>query len=132
MKKVLLVILAIAAIGLAIGFYLYNKKVPGLGSVEPDFSLTADELFDAFDADETSALAKYENKVLEVTGEVVSVKFDGTLANVILKAENAMAGGINCSFKQEAVNIEKGNIATIKGQCQGFLMDVVLNNCYAK
>lgn len=130
-KYIIFGILALILIGLGIGFYMFNKKVPTLESTTPDFVVTANDLFDEFDTNETEALKKYENKVIEVTGEVISVKNGENDSNIILEAEMAMAGGVNCSFKYAQENeIEKGTVVTIKGQCQGYLMDVVLNNCY--
>lgn len=132
MKKYILIGFGIAVIAaVSVALYMYNKKVPTLEDVTPDFVLTADELFDAFDTNETEALKEYENKVIEVKGEVMSVKNSENQSNIILKAEMAMAGGVNCSFNypQEA-NIEKGMVVSIKGRCQGYLLDVVLNNCY--
>lgn len=124
-------ILAIIIIGGGYGLYLFNKKVPTLEDATPDFVMSANDLFNAFDQNESEATAKYENKVIEVKGKVISIKNNESNSNVILKAEMAMAGGVNCSFKHKLEEtLEKGSTVTIKGQCQGYLMDVVLNNCY--
>ena len=96
--------------------------------VAPDDSLSADELFNAFDADEATALSKYEGKVIAVTGEVVNITSDSSSFSVTLGAENALAGGVNCSFHDKTKGISTGDQVTIKGRCQGFLLDVVLNN----
>lgn len=114
--------------GAFIGYYMFNKKVPGLENLEADYSLTANELFDAFDQNEPEALLKYENKILSVTGTVSSVKHGEVSSNIILHADNAMAGGINCSFNDRMNMVEKGQKIIIKGRCQGFLLDVILNN----
>jgi hypothetical protein len=132
MKKYIIIgiLLAIGA-AVSIGLYMYNKKVPTLEDATADYVMTANDLFDAFDMNETEAMAKYENKVIEVTGEVISVKNGEKESNIILLADMAMAGGVNCSFKyKQDQEIEDGTMVTVKGQCQGFLMDVVLNNCY--
>lgn len=128
-RKIMVGLALLAIIGVSTGFYMFNKKVPGLENAKADFSLTANALFDEFDASELPALNKYEGKILDVTGEVVSVKNKDGQSNIILLAENAMAGGINCSFKSKQTDLKKGDTATIRGRCQGFLMDVVLNNC---
>lgn len=127
MKRILLIILLLLAIGGGVGYYMFTKKVPTLENQKADFELTANQLFDEFDADENAALAKYENKVIDVTGNVVSVKENEGTWNIILEAENAMAGGINCSFSKDPGKLTDSH--TIRGRCQGFLMDVVLNNC---
>ena len=131
-SNILYIILILGAIGFGIGYYLFNKKVPGLENVTADFELSADQLFDAFDQDESAALAKYEGKVIAVKGKASRIKATDSTTNITLYAENAMAGGINCSFNSVVHEIKKGDNVTIKGRCQGFLMDVVLNNCTNK
>lgn len=130
MRNQIIIGLILASLAAAIlGFYMFNKKVPGLDNVKADFELTANELFDAFNENEHEALIKFENKVISVTGKILNIKHGEVSSNVVLQAENALAGGINCSFGTVQKNIDKNDIITIKGQCQGFLMDVVLNNC---
>ena len=127
--KLILAILGLGMLGGIYGLYLFNKKVPSLESAKADFVLSADVLFDEFDQDEKNALDKYENKIVQVSGKVLSIKSKTDKNLIILKSENAMAGGINCSMKNEFVGVEKGQEVSIKGRCQGFLMDVILNNC---
>ena len=122
-------VIVIAVIAGTYGFYLFNKKVPTLHHTKADFELTADDLFNAFDADENAALAKYGDKVLSVSGEVVSVKMDEKQNNITLKADMAMAGGVNCSLNERVENVKVGDTVKIKGRCQGFLLDVILSNC---
>lgn len=132
MSKKVIILAVVAGLGILggiFGLYQFNKKVPSLSTITPDFVLTADELFDAFDSDETSALQKYEGKVITVTGTVMSSRATDTTTTLILDANNAMAGGVNCSFASSSLNVEEGQIIAVKGRCQGFLMNVVLNNC---
>ena len=92
--------------------------------------MSADELFNSFDANEAEASENYQEKIIQVSGTVFRTKSDTTQLNIILKAENSMTGGVNCSLRDLDTQIpEKGSKITLKGQCQGFLMDVVLNNC---
>ncbi len=128
--KMLLSLLLIGLLGLAIGYFLFTMKVPSLENAKADFELTADELFNAFDENESAALIQYEGKVIAVSGKVSRIKTSETTSNITLDAQNAMAGGINCSFNEIVSQINKGDTVTIKGRCQGFLMDVVLNNCF--
>ena len=127
--KIIASILIIGFIGLAVAYYLFTMKVHGLENTEANFELTADELFNAFDENESASMVKYEGQVIAVTGIVSRIKLSESTSNITLDAKNAMAGGINCSFNEIVANINKGDSVTIKGRCQGFLMDVVLNNC---
>jgi hypothetical protein len=129
MKKLLLVLLLIVAIGGAVGFYMFNKKVPTLESAQADYSLTANDLFDAYDQDEAAAEQKYANKVIEVSGVVEAAKLNDSIPSLILAAENAMAGGVNCAFSESLEGINPGDSVVVKGRCQGYLMSVILNNC---
>ncbi len=128
-KKLALVVVLIGILGGGYAYYLFNKKTPGLENAKTDFQLTANELFDAFDLNETSALISFENKVIEVSGILKSIKHSDNQTNLIVAADQAMFGGINCSFNDKIDGLETGEEIRIKGRCQGFLMDVILNNC---
>lgn len=128
-KKILLAVLALAIIGGGIGFYLFNKKVSGLENKKADYELTASQLYKSFDTMEDEATKKYIDKILLVEGAVVKSETGENFSTIILEAESALAGGINCSFDYSVPNVKKGQTVKIKGRCQGFLMDVVLNNC---
>lgn len=130
MKKILiLIIIIVTLVGGGVGFYLFNKKVAGLEKVKVDYKITASMLYDAFESQEQEANVKYLNKVLLVEGTVVKVEIDKKYSSIILKADNALVGGINCSFNHEIEGVSRGDTISIKGICQGYLMDVVLNNC---
>ena len=116
-------------ITLIVGWYFYTMKVPGIDGVEADYNVTADELYNAFEQEEAKAMELYEGKVISVQGEIISIKDNEKGTNITLKAENAMIGGINCSFNNAINEQSKGDIIRIKGRCQGLLMDVILNNC---
>ena len=128
--KILILVVILALMLVGVGFYQFNKKVPTLHNTQSAYQLSADELFDLFDADEQAAATKFENKIVEVSGKIVSIKKKDQQNNIVLEAKNAMAGGINCSMREISSEVKEGQVITIKGQCQGFLMDVVLNNCY--
>jgi UDP-N-acetylmuramyl pentapeptide synthase len=68
MKKLVLFGIVALVIGLGVAYYLWNKPHRDIAAEDAAFALTADELFDAFEADETAANAKYLDKVVAVTG----------------------------------------------------------------
>ncbi len=129
MRKFLMILLALFLIGGSIGYYLFNKKVATLEDAKPDFVLNSDQLFDSFDQNEQEAQAKYGDKIIEVSGEVLRINLKDSLPTVTLKAENSMIGGVNCTFANELDQVETGDLITVRCQCQGYLMDVILNNC---
>lgn len=129
MKKVIVVLLVLGFMAVLYGLYLFNKKTESLHHVNPDFVMTADSLYMAFNNDEQSALKTYEGKVLQVTGKVIMVTKTDSMSNILLHAEEAFLGGINCSFNNLEAVLQNDDYVTVKGQCQGFITSVVLNNC---
>jgi hypothetical protein len=135
-KKTVILILAIIFLaGLtagSYGLYMFFKKHDDLSRTKPDFELTAHNLLSEFETDEAAASVRYISKVLEVTGPVETIKIgtDSTIT-VTLKDPGASTGVI-CSFQGRdigEINVKKGGIATIRGECSGILFDVLLNNC---
>ena len=119
--------------GIAYGIILFNKPHADLNRVEPDFSLTASGLFSEFEADETAATEKYVGKIVEVQGFVSMVEYisaSGVL-NITLCDEDQITGVI-CSFTgftDQNLIPSLGQNITVRGECSGMLMDVLMNNC---
>lgn len=133
MSRIILIGLALIAIGGAIGVFMYNKPHAELASQKADFTMTASELFAAFEANESEANATYLDKLVEVSGTVgeKTASADGG-TNIILKEEGAFSG-VSCAFLAESSaaleKVEVGSSITIKGLCTGMLMDVSLARC---
>jgi len=133
MKKLIVIVLALVAIGGVVGYMMYNKPHRSTAAATSDFVVSAPTLFQEFNTDETSANAKYLDKVVKVQGTVKSVEADEA-GNVImtLDAADEMFGVICTIPKEEAANAaipEAGEVVTVKGVCTGKLMDVVLIRC---
>ena len=98
---------------------------------KPDFILTSFELQKAFEENETIAIEKYVNKIIEVTGTVLSVTTgEGNVTNISLETDSSLSSVI-CTLASgsgPAVPVP-GKEIRIRGECSGFLMDVLLNNC---
>lgn len=120
--------------GAVTGFYLYNKQHKDLGKAKPDYVITATDLLKEFEKDESAASAKYVNRIIEVSGTIESLNTgkDNTLS-IILKTDSDFSTVI-CTFlkAQNHEEFKPGNEITVKGECSGFLTDVLLNNCFLK
>jgi hypothetical protein len=130
-KVALFVVLVIAVGGIFAGLYYYNLKSADLAKAKPDFILAATDLQKAFDNDEKAASAKYINKIIEVSGRIASIKpAENGALNISLETESAMSSVIGTFPKVSDPSLFKtGEQITFRGQCSGFLMDVLLNNC---
>ena len=133
-KSVMMTLGAVMLLGLAglgIGLYLYNKQDRDLQKEEPDFKLTSIDLQKSFEDNEAAATAKYINKIIEVSGTIESVKAgEGNITSVILMTGSGLSSVI-CTLSSQAdpATLVSGNEVVIRGECSGFLMDVLLNNC---
>jgi hypothetical protein len=130
-KIVLGVVLFIAIVGIGAGLYMFNLKPKDLSGAKPDYVITATLLQKAFEDNEAVATSKYVNKVIEVSGEVASVKEgENSSINIAFKTGSDMSSVI-CTFpsSNKPGDLAAGTSVIIRGVCSGYLMDVLLNNC---
>lgn len=130
-KIALFVVFFIAIAGIGAALYLFNMKHKDLQKVKPDYVMTSSELQKAFEDNETSSIAKYVNKIVEVSGYIETVKPGSEKSiNISLKTGNNLSSVI-CTFPKvpDASIYKAGEQVTIRGECSGFLMDVLLNDC---
>lgn len=132
MKKILLILIAIAAVaGAAGGYYLWNKPHQNMSKADAAYALEANALFMEYESDEAAANAKYLSKIIEVKGEVSQV-LEGENTTVVLATENGIFG-VKCELdphsKVEFPSYKAGDQVALKGECTGFLGDVVLVRC---
>lgn len=133
MKKVLITLLFLAAIGMGVGYLIYNKPFEDMNRAKADATLSASELFTAFESDEAAANEQYLDKVVQVSGTVREASTDASgIISITLESGNELAGVI-CQLDNLAEHPRKefkpGEQITIKGVCTGMLMDVVLVRC---
>jgi hypothetical protein len=130
-KIALFAVLFIAVAVVLVGLHEFNLKHPDTSKVKPDFVVTATALQKEFEDNEKEASSKYINKIIEVSGTIATVTpADSTHINVSLKTESDISSVI-CTFKATGDHSKflAGEKITLRGECSGFLMDVLLNNC---
>lgn len=131
LKIALVVLVLLGLAGAASGYYLFNLKEKDMSKARPDFVITAADLQKAFEEDEVSAGARYVGKTVEVSGEINAVTpGENSSLNVALKTGSDFAEVI-CTVEEAAAagNPEPGKQVTVRGECSGYLMDVLLQNC---
>lgn len=132
MKKNLFVLLVIGVVaGAVVGYYLWNKPHKNMSSAKAAYSIDAQSLFDAYDTDEAGANQKYLGKVIAVSG-VVSQVVEGEKKTVVLATDNGVFG-VKCELDPFSTvkfpDYKAGEQVMLKGECTGFLGDVVLVRC---
>ena len=130
-KIALFIVFFIALSGILAALYLFNLKHTDMSKAKPDFVITASALQKAFEDDETAASTRYINKIIEVTGTIGSTKPAGNnVLNISLVTGNGLSSVI-CTFPAIAdpSKFRTGDEIVLRGECSGFLLDVLLNNC---
>jgi hypothetical protein len=128
-------ILALIVLAVLVAFfvwsYVFKKADTSVSSQKATVELASNDLVKAFESNESSANAKYNDKVILVSGTIADVKVTSDEISVYLK-ETTDASGVMCSFNKVAASkntFKSGQKIKIKGLCTGYLMDVVLTKC---
>lgn len=100
---------------------------------EEVIDVTADKLYSDYESNGVAADQKYKDKVLRVTGKINSIDKD-ILDKVYVTLETSnIIGSIQCYFDSSNENIaaelKKGQKITVKGRCDGKMINVVLKDC---
>jgi len=133
LKKILFLGLILAVIGGFIGYKMYHKPHADMGSANPDLTMDAAELYNAYTANEEEANQKYLGKIIQISGTISSImKDDNTVKGVGLETGD-MLTGLNCMLDVVDTNhrqdFRKGSSVTFNCKCNGKLMDIELNRC---
>lgn len=132
---ILLIILIIVCIGGFIGYKMWNK--PFKDPLEGDaIKVTSTELFNDFSTNEAAAQKKYVpekvgEKKVEISGEISEVgKNDAGETWYTLKTNDPMFG-VKCIIDKgyEIAGTKAGDKITVRGFCDGYNMDVIVNRC---
>ena len=123
-----IVILVIACAGWY-GFSLYTEGPRDLSTEKADISMSASQLLTDFLEDEAVANENYLDKIITVSGAISSIE-RGTPTTIILDTGDIMSL-VSCEMADENVptDLMVGSTIKIKGQCTGFLSDVIMVKC---
>ena len=132
---ILIAILVILAIGAVVGYQMWNKpfKDPLKGDA---ITVTAVELFNDFSTNEAAAQKKYVpeklgNKKVQVSGQIseISKNEDGETSYTLKTSDEIF--GVKCIMDkgEEIPNAKAGDNITVRGFCDGYTTDVIVNRC---
>ena len=132
--------IGVAALGLLAAFlvyhFVYNKQHPDYEKMDADYTLTAQDLYQAFKAGSPAASAKYNGKVIALTGTLGKMETADSLVTAVFIFNRGDFGdeGVRCTmlpkYNAEAVKLQPDGEVRIKGYCTGFNdTDVILEKC---
>ncbi|MGZ5286472.1 MAG: OB-fold protein [Flavisolibacter sp.] len=123
MKKrtvIIIFILLTVLVGAYIIYRKFEQKNPDLKTRKPDITISALALIMAFDKDTTVASNQYVDKLLEVSGQVISVDSSGS---VVLGEEgnpSAVTISLDRRHISDHLKLSVGSVAVLKGMCTGY------------
>jgi len=130
-KIALFLVSFIALSAILAALYFYNLKHTDMSKATPDYVISALSLQKEFEDNETAASLKYINKILEITGNISEVKPSENNTVSISMITGSDLSSVICTFSAmgDPSKLNVGDEITIRGECSGFLMDVLMNNC---
>jgi hypothetical protein len=135
-RKIFLLFFILAITGALLGyFFIYNKPHKDYEVAKPGFAGEAESLYNAFRENPESAMGRFDDMVLQVSGVVSRVEVHRDVVTVVFLFGEGFFGdeGVRCnmldSHKDKAVGLKEGQAVTIKGHFAGFDgSDVVLQH----
>ena len=132
-KKQIFGLLSVVFI-LVLSFWFYTNFLltePSMKKQITKHRISAIDLYAQFDQNEAAANNKFLNKVLEVKGMIKSIDQNEQSKPVIM-LETEGFGFINATLSDakelDTLVLQNGNEVTLKGECIGLLLDVLLIN----
>lgn len=121
MKRMIVwVILIIVVAGGAIGYYMYNEKIPDIVNTTPDVTVDAATLIADFDKDTAAASEKYLDKVVKLTGTLKKVDTTGTLIFGQPNDPSEVVVGLDERHMKDYKGLVVGKTVTVQGRCSGY------------
>jgi hypothetical protein len=104
-----------------------------ISSETPSLKVSAIKLYADYEANGVAADEKYKDKVLQVTGKITTIDRDIMDKIYITLKGNQYFGDVQCFFAEDhiqtAMKLSKGQKITVKGKCNGKMMNVLLKGC---
>ena len=105
-----------------------------IASASPDYVLSANSLYSAYESNSVAADARYEDKIVKVSGTVKRIGKDITDTAYIVLGGSGFLDGVQCMLTkgQESIvsRVSKGNYITLKGRVSGKIIgSVIVRNC---
>jgi hypothetical protein len=135
--KIVIGLVVVGIIGLFLVYkFVYNKQHPDYENIEPAYTLTAPELYQAFKTGKDAASVKYNGKVIALTGKLSKVETADSLVTAVFVFNQGDFGdeGIRCTmlrkFNDEASKLQPDGEVKVKGYCTGYNeTDVIFEKC---
>jgi len=140
MKTWIKIILGLFVVGIIaavlVYFFVYNKPHPNYERMPAAYTVTAADLYKSYTTNKTSVGAKYNGKVIALSGRLSKVEVTDSLTTCVFVFNKGMFGdeGVRCTMLPDnsdlAKKLQPDGEVSLKGYCTGFNdTDVILEKC---
>lgn len=127
-KQTFIIIAAIVVVVLILAF-IFGEKTPNVKETDAT-SITADEISEKFLHDKEGTDKEFQNKVYEITGYVKKVNAQYSITLSTESGEYEIYFDIDSNKSNKIPELEKGDIATVRGLYNGVLANRIdFKNC---
>ncbi len=99
----------------------------------PDYSVSADQLYNEYKSNEVAADSKYKGKIVVVSGVIQDIGKDIIAQPYIVIGGMGFLDGVQCMFtgseNASVARLYKGQSVKVKGEVVGKMGNVLLNRC---
>jgi len=115
MKKKELILTGILIVGLLTAFgvydYVFNSEHRNIAQEEAVVSMTAKDIYNHFEVNETLATSTYLDQVVELKGKVTTIEEGAVVLDNVIQ--------VNFNDSKD-LNLKEGQTLTVKGRCVGY------------
>lgn len=134
LRRHILSLLALAVFGLlAAGSLDTDTDTKQTQTQTPSYTLSADQLYNEYKANEVAADARYKGKIVVVSGTIQNIGKDILDSAYIVVGGEGFLDGVQCSFtkgeESSVARLSKGQRVSVKGEVSGKMGNVQLNKC---
>lgn len=124
----LVTLAALVATIAVVGLYQYNRK-PATVDGQSGIAVSAPTLVATFEKNDAEANKLYLNKVIDVSGTVTEVSKNQDGKSVLLLRADDEMSGVQCTMRENGVEVPVGKSVSVKGFCNGYTLVVILSDC---
>lgn len=125
-RNIIIIVLLIIAVAGWYAYRLYEERTPDVVNKKPDVTITATDLLAAFDKDTANAAKRFTNKIIAVTGLVISADSSA----IVLGEPNSQSSvvcGVDSRHRNDFKKIKIGSVTTVQGNYVGFEKEEMLD-----
>jgi hypothetical protein len=119
-RKWLWVILFFLLLAALVGYRMFSRINPDVVQTSPDFVIAATDLIRAFEQDSSSAAKQYANKIVQVSGTVMSVDDAGAVVLGEASMPSVVVVGLEQRHMADLQKIKAGSLAVLQGIYSGY------------